>query len=121
MGQVPKPTAEFNCLNHTRRPVGTEPGPLILPGARLQRQVAAALLLVAVRHEVVLVAVSHRQAVRHERIIARLLQHLVLVGRRPIVRRQQCGRRRIGRVGVRVVQQHDAADTGWTAATVAGA
>lgn len=49
---------------------------LILPGSGLQGQVAATLLLMTVGHEVVLVPVRHGQAVGHETVIARLLQHL---------------------------------------------
>lgn len=61
----------------------------------MQRQVAAALLLMTVGHEVVLVPVRHGQAVGHETVIARLLQHLAGHVVTALVRRQE---RRGGRV-----------------------
>lgn len=52
----------------------------------------------AAGHEVVLVAIGHRQAVGHERIVARLLQHLAIMRRCSVVRGQQGHRGRVWRV-----------------------
>lgn len=61
-----------------------------LPGSRLHGYVAAALLLMAIAHEIVWISIGHGQTAGHQCIIAWLLQHLRMLP--AIVAGQQCGR-----------------------------